>query len=170
MSTTILLLSDTHYLEWKEVHKEIKDLMHTVDITIHCGDYTRLAVIKGLQNHSRRFVGVHGNSDPIEIREMLPYIKIILVEDLRLGIIHPAWGGPPFDPTELVDDFPGTLDVIFFGHSHELLDQKYNGIRYVNPGQGYSSFGVQGTVALITCQRGDLSVQFLRLNEDANNE
>ncbi len=170
MSTSILLLSDTHSLEWKEIHKDIKDLMHQVDITIHCGDYTRLDVMKGLQNHSKCFVGVHGNSDPIEIREMLPYIKIILVEELTLGIIHPAWGGPPFDPTELIHDFPGTLDVIFFGHSHEILDENNEGIRFVNPGQAYSSFGVQGTVALITCQRRDLSVQFLKLNEDANNE
>ncbi|MQG66071.1 MAG: metallophosphoesterase family protein [SAR202 cluster bacterium] len=71
-----------------------------------------------------------------------------------MGITHPAWGGPEFPPSELLKDFDEALDIILFGHTHEPLIQNISGTLFVNPGQGYKSFMVDGTMAVITIDNG----------------
>ena len=133
--------------------------MSQADIAVHCGDFTGLSVVDGVRQAAERAVIVHGNSDPVEIRRELPYVEVFEVDGKRIGVTHPAWGGPPFELDELLPDFPDPVDVVIFGHLHETVNEERDGVLFVNPGQGYASFMVPATIAVLTITDGAISVE-----------
>ena len=150
MATRIVVVSDTHCRDWEEVHPRIKAAVSEADIAVHCGDFTGIDVVEGFRRDAKIGVLVHGNSDPVEIRQALPYVELIEVEGKRIGVLHPAWGGPEFEPDELLGDFADSVDAVLFGHLHETMNEVRDGILYLNPGQGYASFMVPATIAVLT--------------------
>ena len=108
------------------------------------------SVVEGFLKTSKKGILVHGNSDPVDLRKSLPYVQSIQVEDVLVGITHPAWGGPEFPSAELFKDFDEKPDLILYGHTHEPLQETIEGTLFVNPGQGYKSFMVNNTLASIT--------------------
>ena len=154
MPIKIAVISDTHCYEWDDIHPDMRTLVAECDIAIHCGDIVRQPVVEGFLKSAKKGLIVHGNSDPVDLRESLPYTQVIEVEKIKIGITHPAWGGPEFPPSELFKDFDEALDIILFGHTHEPLIQNISGTLFVNPGQGYKSFMVDGTMAVITIDNG----------------
>jgi hypothetical protein len=159
MATRIVVVSDTHLHRWDEVHPEIRQAVSEADIAVHCGDFVRMDVVEGFMKEARRGIVVHGNSDPVEIREAIPYVETIEVEGKRIGVIHPSWGGPEFPPEELLPDFDEPPDAILFGHLHETINETRGGILYVNPGQGYASFMVPATISVVTVDNGIISAE-----------
>ncbi len=159
MTARIVAVSDTHCHEWQEIHPDIRAAVSEADIAVHCGDFTRMGVVEGMRRAARRAILVHGNSDPPEIRRTLPYVEVIEVEGRRIGVIHPAWGGAEFEQEALLPDFPEAVDAILFGHTHEPLNELRNGVLFVNPGQGYASFRVAATIALLTVEGGAMSAE-----------
>ena len=162
MSTIIAVVSDIHCHEWTEVHPEIREAVAGADVAVLCGDIVRGDVVEGFRSAAKRAVIVHGNSDPPELRNALPAVEVIELEGRRIGVTHPAWGGPEFPLRELLPDFEdmGSVDTILFGHIHETVDEVIGGIRYINPGQGYESFMVDGTFAIVRVHRGEMEVEF----------
>jgi len=150
MTTTITVISDTHCQRWEDIHPTIKEEIMLSDISIHCGDIIKQSVVDGFLEAAQKAILVHGNSDPVDLRKSLPYVQSIQVEDVLIGITHPAWGGPEFPPSELFKDFNVKPDLILFGHTHQPLQETIDGTLFVNPGQGYASFMVDGTLASIT--------------------
>ena len=149
MATSIIVISDTHLHKWSEVHPEIRKAVSEADIAVHCGDFVREDVLRGFRAEAKQSVVVHGNTDPPEMRRNIPYVEILNVEQVKIGVTHPAWGGPEFPPEDLISDFEENVDVIVFGHLHETLNEVIGDILYVNPGQAYSSFMVAATIAKI---------------------
>ena len=162
MATRILVVGDTHVRQYDELHEALRERIAEADIAIHCGDWVGMAAVEGFRQAARQAVLVHGNSDAVEVRRALPYRAVIEVEGTRLGVTHPAWAGPEFPAPQLHGDFPeaefGLLDVICFGHFHVPMDETHDGVRYVNGGQGYPSFLVPGTVAVIEIDAGTFDV------------
>ncbi len=160
MTTRIVVTGDTHLRRWEHAHETLRAAVAAADIAIHCGDWVHLDAVAGFRASTRRAVVVHGNSDPFELRQALPYRELIEIDGVRIGVTHPAWGGPEFPPQQLFPDFPeedfGTLDVICYGHIHEPLNAIVDGVRFVNPGQGYASFMVPGTYAVLEINGGHL--------------
>ncbi len=154
MSTQIVVFSDTHCYTWDDVHPDIRAAAAEADIVIHCGDLVRMDVVEGLRRAAKQAVVVHGNSDPPDVRRAIPYVEMLEVEGTRIGVTHPAWGGPEFPPEDLLDDFPDVPDVILFGHTHEPMNEIINGVLFLNPGQGYPSFMVAATIAVLTVDGG----------------
>ena len=156
--TRILVVGDTHVRSWGEVHEGLRARVREADVAIHCGDWVSLEAVDGFRSEARQAVVVHGNSDPPDLRRAIPYREVIEVDGVRIGVTHPAWGGPEPEYHELLPDFPeaevGRLDILCYGHIHEPLNEDFNGLRLVNGGQGYPSFLVPGTVALIETQPG----------------
>jgi hypothetical protein len=161
----IVVTGDTHLRRWDDAHPALREAVAGADIAIHCGDWVHLDTVAGFRASARRAVVVHGNSDPPDLRAALPYREVIEVEGVRIGVTHPAWGGPEFPPEQLLPDFPhedcGTLDVICYGHIHEPLNAMVDGVRFVNPGQGYPSFMVPGTFAALEVNRGHLHAEIV---------
>ena len=165
MTTRIVAVSDTHCRDWEEVRPDIRLAVAEADIAVHCGDFTRADVLEGFRREANEAVVVHGNSDPPELRQAIPYVEVIEVDGQRIGVTHPAWGGPPFELGELFGDFAEPVDAIVFGHLHETMDRVHEGVRFVNPGQGYASFMVPATIAVLTIEAGTLSVEIRKLAE-----
>ena len=114
MPIKIAVISDTHCYEWDEVHPDMRTLVAECDMAIHCGDIVRLPVVEGFLKSAKKGLIVHGNSDPVDLRESLPYTQVIEVEKIKIGITHPAWGGPEFPPSDL---FPMKSHLKYQVHS-----------------------------------------------------
>lgn len=163
MSTRIVVFSDTHCHTWEEVHPDIRAEVARADIAVHCGDLVRMDVVDGMRRSAKEAIVVHGNSDPADVRSVLPYVEVIEVEGVRIGITHPAWGGPEFPPEDLLGDFDDPPDVILYGHIHETLNETIDGVHYLNPGQGYPSFMVAATIAVLTIDNGTYSAEVITI-------
>lgn len=163
MTTNVLLVGDTHIRDWDQAHPDLRRAVRSADIALHAGDWVHADAVRGFQEEAKRSFVVHGNSDPVDLRQTLPHREVFEVEDLRVGLIHPFWGAEEFPSERLLPDFPrdevGALDVICFGHFHVPLDEVVEGVRFVNGGQGYPSFMVAGTVAWLRINGGDLTVE-----------
>lgn len=159
MSTRIVVFADTHCHTWDEVHPDIRAEVAQADIAVHCGDLVRMDVVDGLRQAAKRSVVVHGNSDPPDVRQAIPYVETLDVEGVRIGVTHPAWGGPEFPPEDLLGDFEETPDVILYGHIHEVVNETNGGVLYLNPGQGYPSFMVAATIAVLTIDEGSFTAE-----------
>ncbi len=158
--TRILVVGDTHTRQWEHAHPALRELIRNADIAIHCGDWVTMDAVEGFKAEAKQAVVVHGNSDYVEVRKALPYREVIEVDGVRIGVTHPAWGGPEPEPPALLPDFPaamfGRLDIVAYGHIHVPLNEVYDGMHYVNGGQGYPSFRVPGTIAWIETRPGGL--------------
>lgn len=141
------------------MHPDIRAEVAQADIAIHCGDFVRMDVVDGLRRAAKRSVVVHGNSDPPNVRQAIPYVEILDVEGVCIGVTHPAWGGPEFPPEDLLGDFEETPDVVLYGHIHEVVNETIGGVLYLNPGQGYPSFMVAATIAVLTVEEGSFTAE-----------
>ena len=165
MPTRIVIISDTHLYRWDEVHPDIRAAVREADIAVHCGDIVRQDVVDGMRREAARAVIVHGNSDPPDLRASLPYTEVLGVEGFRIGVTHPAWGGPEFPLEELLPDFPEPVDAILFGHFHETINEVRDGVLYLNPGQAYKSFMVPATIAVLTIADGRMTPEIITIDE-----
>ena len=141
------------------MHPRIREAVAEADIAVHCGDFTRMGVVDGMRRTAKMAVVVHGNTDPVDIRRTIPYVEVFECEGKRVGVTHPAWGGPPIEPRELLRDFLEPVDAILFGHLHETVNEWLDGVLFVNPGQGYSSFAVPATIAVLTVEQGEMTAE-----------
>lgn len=153
-TTRILLVGDTHAFTWDELHPRLREAVAEADIAVHAGDIVRLDVTDQFSEVARRSYVVHGNSDPAEIRRALPYREIFEVDGLRIGLTHPSWAGPEFEPKVLFGDFPEGVDVILYGHLHETVNETIDGVLFLNGGQAYPSFLVRATIAWLIIEDG----------------
>ena len=163
--TSLLVVGDTHVRVWEdEINSKLRTLISEADIAIHCGDWVSLDAVEGFRYDAKSHAVVSGNSDPRELRDTVPYIEILEIEQVRTGITHPAWAGPEPSLDELLLDFPtekfGMLDVICYGHTHVPEISSHKNITFVNGGQGYPSLFVPGTYATIEISKsGDIDAQ-----------
>ena len=105
----------------------------SLDLIIHCGDYTGIDVVRQLQSLGN-FCGVAGNMDSPEIRVTLKERELIEAEGRRLGIFH-GHGSFSIDKG-LHDQFKGEkIDIYIHGHTHRVRTEKKRGVYYLNPGR-----------------------------------
>jgi putative phosphoesterase len=156
------VLSDSHARTVQELPKEILQAIKEAEWVVHCGDYTSVVVVEELRQLARHFVGVYGNADLGDVRRQLPQEVIFELEERKIAVIHPHWGGYPSRlHEELVARFP-QVDAILFGHTHEPCSLTRNSTVLLNPGQSYPSFMVPASMGILTVNkeelRGEISV------------
>ncbi len=155
--TRIVLVGDTHAFGWNELHPRVRSAVAEADIAVHAGDIVRMAVVRGMRAAAKRLFVVHGNSDPPELRAKFPDRVKFEVDGVRVGVTHPAWGGPEFPPEVLLADFPEGVDVIMYGHLHTPVNESQGDVLFLNGGQPYSQFLVPVTIAWLTIENGQAS-------------
>lgn len=119
------------------------------DMIIHAGDLVDLSVLAQLKTICGNVKAVWGNMDPQEVRKKLPEKELIKIGSHKIGVMH------GYGPAERLLDtvsaaFKGDgADIIIFGHSHQSLNKKKDGILFLNPGSltdtilsKYNSYGV----------------------------
>ena len=127
------ILSDSHVYNLRGLPRTAVNILKSVDLIVHVGDYTSRDLVEDLRGLGN-FKGVYGNMDPTEIREELPDRDILEFEGFRLGLIHPPEGGSPFDLEKRIKSKFSRIDAIIFGHTHRQRNKIIDGILYFNPG------------------------------------
>jgi hypothetical protein len=112
--TRILAISDTHLSG--EIPPKLVELAETADIIIHTGDFEKIEIYNSFSRVGR-LEAVFGNSDPPELRRILPSRKTIVVEGVKIGMVHKASHSPDLLGPELLAR-EMDVDVLVFGHHH----------------------------------------------------
>jgi uncharacterized protein len=148
-STYILVLADTHVGTIELLPQRLSQLVREADYVVHCGDFIELRVVEELRSLAKHFIGVYGNTDSPEVKELLPAEAFLEIHGKKIAITHPYFGGPPWRlEEELIESYPAA-DIILFGHTHDACSVYKNGILLFNPGQGYQMFITQATIGIL---------------------
>ncbi|MHA6531090.1 metallophosphoesterase family protein [Paenibacillus sp. BAC0078] len=130
------VVSDTHLSSSaKGLPSVLIEEFSKVDMILHLGDWVSMEIYDLLAELAP-VEGIAGNNDGAEIIRRLGERKIITLGGVRIGMIH---GHAPYsrkgtDGNALLAFEGEDVDCILFGHSHQPLLRKENGILLFNPG------------------------------------
>ncbi len=135
----IVVMSDTH-LTWPtdEFKQLCTGLCDGADMVVHLGDWERVEILNFLEQYPLE--AVSGNMDDFFIRDRLPAKKIVRVGNFRLGLIH-GWGSPGSIRHRIAQELPA-VDAILFGHTHQPLLYREDGVLWFNPGSVFMGRGL----------------------------
>jgi hypothetical protein len=119
--TLIIALSDTH-LENEKLPPAMAVLASKADIILHAGDFVSTQCYAALADLGR-LEAVHGNSDCLALKKLLPERKVIEVEGVRIGLVHMASHGQDLVGAEMMAR-EMNVQVLVFGHIHRPLIEK----------------------------------------------
>ncbi|WP_339907798.1 metallophosphoesterase [Symmachiella dynata] len=129
------------------------------ELLIHPGDIIAPFAAKILASWQGPLHVVYGNNDGERrgLKSVLPQIVdgplLIECKGKRISLDH----YPPDDEHPPVDD----VDVILFGHTHEVVNEHRNGTLYLNPGENCGWVRGESTVA--TLDTDSLKADIIRL-------
>lgn len=147
------VISDTH----NHLYSDVKELLEGVDHIIHAGDVCSPGVLSELRAIAPLTV-VRGNCDAGAWAEDLPVRAEIELDGVRILVGHiggrlreEAAARATVGATAPTEGRSGPrVDVVVFGHSHQVLEERKDGILYLNPGSaGPRRYGRPRTMAFI---------------------
>jgi uncharacterized protein len=143
----IVVMSDTHLTKPTDEFKEVcTRFCDGADMVIHLGDWERVELLNYLEQYPLE--AVSGNMDDLYIRDRLPSKKIVKVGGFRLGLIH-GWGSSGGIRQRIALELPG-VDAILFGHTHQPLLHREEGLLWFNPGSVFMGRGThRKTIGII---------------------
>ena len=125
------LISDTHCL----FDEALRQFLEPVDVVWHAGDFGNLETADAIAAF-KPVVGVHGNCDGYDVREVHPAVQTIEMEGLKILMTH--IGGYPgrYDSRALQMIYGYRPDIFVCGHSHilKVMDDKKLDMMVLNPG------------------------------------
>lgn len=141
----IAILSDTHGLLRPEVVEQLKN----ADAILHGGDINKQGIVDELRQYAPLYV-VRGNNDK-EWAEEIPHDLTVTLEGVTFYMVH--------NKKEVLADLSG-LDVVVFGHSHKYVQEKKDGIWWLNPGScGPRRFHQEITMMMAEVADGQIRVE-----------
>jgi putative phosphoesterase len=125
------IISDTHIPHFKRIPEAVWKHFANVELIIHAGDLSTLAVIEQLATIAP-VEAVQGNIELDVVIQKLPIKREILVGNCRIGIVH-ILGNAQYYARTARQEFPNAR-VVIFGHSHNPYNQEHEGQLLFNPG------------------------------------
>jgi uncharacterized protein len=137
------VLSDTH----DHLYPEVKVLLSGVDHIIHAGDVCNPHLLTELRGIAPLTV-VRGNCDMGPWANALPPRAQPELGGLQILVGHV--GGRLRQEVARSGAEAGGVDVVIFGHSHQALVERKDGVLYLNPGSaGPRRYGHPRTIAFL---------------------
>lgn len=130
------IVSDTHMTRMsKALPQVLTKEFSKVDLILHLGDWVAMEVYEQLSALAP-VEGIAGNNDGEEIIRRFGERKVIELDGVRIGMVHghTPYSGKGTDGNALKAFSGVELNCILFGHSHQPLLRKENGILLFNPG------------------------------------
>ncbi|AIQ51147.1 MULTISPECIES: metallophosphoesterase family protein [Paenibacillus] len=130
------VVSDTHLSRSaKALPQTLVEEFRQVDQILHLGDWVAMEIYDLLAELAP-VEGIAGNNDGQEIIRRFGEQKIVTLDGVRIGMIH---GHAPYsrkgtDGNALLAFEGEEVDCILFGHSHQPLMRRENGVLLFNPG------------------------------------
>ena len=113
-------------------------------VILHAGDLVSSGVLDQLSDLVPTYA-VHGNQDSPTARTRLPSHRTVTLGNLTIGIVHGHEGTGMYTEDRAFNAFASQrVDVIVFGHSHQPMNMKREGILMFNPGSPVAGRGGQG--------------------------
>ena len=131
----IIVISDTHIPDRAAtLPVKLLDEIKKADMVIHAGDLVSLQVLKEIRSLCKNVKAVWGNMDPQEVRDALPQKEVFIAGNFKIGLYH-GYGAPNNIFGVLNSEFKNDkLDVIVFGHTHSVFNEKKGDVLFFNPG------------------------------------
>lgn len=136
------LISDTHVpSRTSKVPSIVIDdfKKRNVDYVFHLGDFTSYEVYQQLSNifGENKIIAILGNMDfDSNLKKKLPERLEFELFGHKTLMIH-GMGGPNMIIKRLIKQLDlanSHYDIIIFGHTHRPVNEKHNGILFLNPG------------------------------------
>jgi uncharacterized protein len=155
------VVSDTHGL----VRKQAVKALAGAEVILHAGDIGDDEVLKELQLLAPVFA-VRGNVDGGWAR-LLPERRLLELGGASVLLLHDrALVGPdPFEEKRKRGATSGADRVIVFGHSHQPLAERKDGVLWFNPGScGPRRFSLPVSVGRLTIEDGRVRHRLVTLD------
>ena len=152
--TLVGVVSDTHGL----LRPAVLDRLRGADRIIHAGDVDRPDILEALQGVAP-LSAVRGNVDRGIWAQALPYTRTIELGAHILYVLHDL-GQLSLDPAA------AGFAAVIYGHSHQPLIEKKNGVLYLNPGSiGPRRFTLPISMARLRLNEKGVEAELIELDE-----
>lgn len=123
----LIILSDTHIKNGQSLLSRLpEELISTIkssDLIIHAGDFETLSCYRELEGLGK-LAAVHGDTDSAELMEFLPERKVIIIDEIKIGVIHKGQLTSENTDGLLYLAKEMGVDVLIFGHFHHPIAHK----------------------------------------------
>lgn len=149
----LAVLSDTHVPEREEsIPEQFRERIAEADHTVHAGDFETHEVLEEVRDLATELTAVHGNVDPVDLG--LPEVAEVSLGGVTFVVTHTTrnpvkdavhdhgfvasaddWAAAVADTARArTRAWDGEGIVGIGGHTHQLEDREFEGIRVLNPG------------------------------------
>ena len=137
MTTRLAIVGDTHLPRFgRALPAPMVTALADADRILHVGDHTEAFVIDLLEALAPT-LAVAGNNDPPELQERLGFTRMLEMDAVRIGMTHGHLGPGRTTPERAWRTFADAdppVHAIAFGHSHQPMIERRDGIWLLNPG------------------------------------
>ena len=160
----LAIVSDTHMPKGsRALPAACVEHLRTADLILHAGDFVERSVLREIESYGP-VAAVHGNVDTLQLRDMLPAVRVVEAAGARIAMVHD--GGQGAGRLErLRERFPRT-DAVVFGHSHLPLHERgEDGFQIFNPGSPTERRRAPAhTMGLARVRRGAVEFELIELD------
>jgi len=141
----VLVVSDTHVpVLARKLPDQLLEEAQACSAILHAGDLVSSGVLDQLTRLVPTYA-VHGNQDSPTVRARLPSQSTVTLGSWTIGVVHGHEGTGIYTEDRAFNAFASQrVDIIVFGHSHQPLNMKREGILMFNPGSAVAGRGGQG--------------------------
>lgn len=153
------IVSDTH----DEVLPALHAALAGVDEILHAGDIASAAALAEIETIAP-VTAVRGNMDERALADRLPEEVLVTRDSVRIALVHGHHLGRA-SVDDLIRRFDSlSPDLVLWGHIHEALSRRWNGVTYFNPGTA-GGIGAPATCGILTTADGRFTVDHITLAE-----
>ena len=141
----VLVISDTHVpVLARKLPDQLLEEAQACSAILHAGDLVSSGVLDQLSGLVPTYA-VHGNQDSPTVRARLPSHLTVTLGKWTIGIVHGHEGRGMYTEDRAFNAFASQrVDVTVFGHSHQPMNMRRDGILMFNPGSAVAGRGGQG--------------------------
>ncbi|MFV9631759.1 MAG: metallophosphoesterase [Methanosarcinales archaeon] len=164
----ITVISDTHLKPQHSIDilpVPLLNMLTRSDMIVHAGDFVSMDCYNEL-NSMNRLIGVAGNMDTPELKQILPKHTTFEIDGIRIGVTHRGQlsstnvTGLGYFAREL------KVDLLIFGHIHTPKLHTIGDITLLCPGSPTSPRLSEPSVAELTIQDGKVSAAIVNFQGD----
>lgn len=143
----IVVMSDTHLTSLRDEFTALcTEFCDDADMVVHLGDWEGVQLLNFMEKYPLEAVA--GNMDDHFIHNRLPARRTVKAGNFRLGLVH-GWGSPGGIRQRIAQEMP-EVDAILFGHTHQPVNVRENGILWFNPGSVFMGRGAsRSTIGIL---------------------
>jgi hypothetical protein len=168
--TEIAIVSDTHIPSRAgRVPDWVADRVREADHTIHAGDFDSPEAYETIADLAgENFTAVTGNMDPGSLD--LPKVATVDIQGTTFVVTHgTAPTAEEYEATiaEVISEELTGPGIAVAGHTHEVVDDDIEGIRFLNPGSATgASPAERETMMTVEIIEGDVDVRVFEEDEE----